>query len=478
MASRSVLACLALLATSACAVMPRELNLAPFWFHRLDDDGKLLEWDAAWPFLHYERTPEGGDDFRVRPLYRRVTEPEVEASEHQFLWPLGRVRNYPEETSARLFPLWSWRSRPDEDGNHEVDWYLLFPFVWGGRSADGRENYFAVLPFFADIPDFLTYDRFRSVLFPLWVGLDKGGHRHDLFLWPFVGISSCAENGHRWFRVLPFYGHDIEPGRWDRRFVMWPFVTWSTENQDTEGGAVRSFSLWPLFGWRTGAEVTGWHALWPLFQMTNKQGHFFTLNLLWPLFRYHWNRADQNLTQWWLWPFVGRTTSDDQRAWNFGWPIVWWREYDDPDGHNEQQWIVPFFWRVVKQQKDGERETHVKVWPLSHHTDRRDADGAPLRGEWSFPSPLPGRDGNVYGLREAYGWIWELLRGYRHGPDDAGTDVLGRLYTTRSRQATTTASVPLLFNFEADAGGARTLRLFQFLPIPLGGGDAAPSPSR
>src|SRR5678816_209199 len=78
MASRSLLACFALFANGACALMPRELNLTPVWFHRLDADGHMLEWDAAWPILHYERTPDGGDDFRIRPLYRRVTEPHLD----------------------------------------------------------------------------------------------------------------------------------------------------------------------------------------------------------------------------------------------------------------------------------------------------------------------------------------------------------------------------------------------------------------
>jgi hypothetical protein len=473
MALRSLLACLALLATSACALMPRELNLTPLWFHRCDAEGNVLEWDAAWPILHYERTPEGGDDFRIRPLYRRVTEPELEAVEHQYLWPFGRHRVYPEETSSRLFPLWSWRSRPNDEGTRDTDWYLLFPFIWGGSSADGREDYFAVLPFFGDIPQFLTYDRFRTLLFPLWVAVDKGGHRHHLFLWPLIGVSACAENGHRWFRVLPFYGHDIEPGNHDRRFLLWPFLAWSTENQDAAGGPVDSFWLWPLFGWREGPEVHGWMALWPFFQATSKQDHFFSLTLLWPFFRYYWNRAEDNVTQWWLWPFYSRVTSNDQRAWTALWPLIWWREYDDPDGHTAQQWVLPFFWRIVQEQKTGERESFVKVWPLLHRSQKRDANGAHVGGDWSLLSPWPWRDGNAYGMQEAYGWMWELARGVRRGRDDVAVDVLGRAFTARERQGETTASVPFLFNYERDRAGNATLRLFQFLPIPVGGGDAA-----
>jgi hypothetical protein len=450
--------------------MPRELNLTPIWFHRMDANGELLEWDCAWPILHYERTAEGGDDFRVRPFYRRVTEPqpEVQAVEHQFLWPLGRIRHYPEETSARLFPLWSWRSRPNEDGERDVDWYALFPLLWGGWSADARENYFALFPLWADIPEFLTYDRFRTLLFPLFVSVDKGGHRHHLVLWPLIGWSNCAEGEHSWFRVLPFYGHDIEANRFDRRFALWPFLTWSTENEDTEGGAVRSFSLWPLFGIRSGAQVAGWHVLWPLFQYTHKQEHFLTLTLLWPFFRYHWNRVDQNLKQWWLWPFYSRVTSDDQDAWTALWPLIWWRRYDDVDGRTDQHWVLPFFWRIRQDRKDGSGEHHWHAWPLLHHTAAHDVDGRRSRGEWSLLSPLPWRDGLAYGVQEAYGWLWELARGVQRSHDDDAVDVLGRTYTSRSRNDGTTASMPFLFNYERLANGERTLRLLQFLPIPLG----------
>jgi hypothetical protein len=455
--------------------MPRELNLTPIWFHRLDEHGNVLEWDAAWPLLHYERTAQGGDDFRVRPFYRRVTEPDLETIEHQFLWPLGRVRKYPEETSARLFPLWSWRSRENEEGTRDIDWYALFPFLWGGWSADARENYFAFLPFYADIPQFLTYDRVRILLFPFWVSVDKGGHRHEQLLWPLIGFSSCAENGHSWFRVLPFYGHDIEPGKHDRRFALWPFFAWSTENLDGESGPVDSFWFWPFFGWREGPKVSGWMALWPFFQSTQKEDHFYVLTVLWPFFRYYWNRAEDNVTQWWLWPFVSRVHSDDQRTWVFAWPLIWWRQYFEPDGLVEQQWVLPFFWHVRQEAKTGETEDFVKLWPLWHRDVKRDDQGAAVGGDWSLLSPIPWRDGNAYGVQEAYGWIWELARGVRRARDDDALDVGGRLFTTRERQGETTSSVPFLFNYERDRAGNRTVRLFQFLPISLGGGDAAPA---
>lgn len=480
LALRSSLIALTALVSSSCAILPRELNLSPVWFHRVASDGTVLEWDCLWPILHYERTPEGGDDFRIRPLYRRVTEPEPAAVEHQFLWPFGRARSDAQESSNRLFPLWSWRSHENDNGVRDVDWYALFPFFWGGTSGDDRENYFAFLPFYADIPQFLTYDRFYAFLFPLYVRVDKGGHRHRMFLWPLIGTSACAESGHQWFRFLPFYGYDIEPGHHDRRYLLWPFVAWSTENIGTDG-EVDSYWFWPLFGWRTGREVGGWMALWPFFQHTWKEDHFTALTLFWPLFHYYWNRADDNVTQWWLWPFVSRVHSDDQRSWSFLWPLIWWREYDDPDGHTEQQWVLPFFWHVVKDEHgradgNGVREEHWKVWPLWHRTVKEDEQDRPVGGDWSILSPWPWRDGNAYGMEEAFGFLWELVTGRQRAADDHAIDVAARLYTRRERGNESSSSVPFLFNYERDPNGAAVLRLFQFLPIPLGGGtDAAPA---
>lgn len=475
MARTSQLLVVVLLCTmsGACSLMPRELNLTPFWFHRMDAEGNLLEWDAAWPIVHYEQTPEGGHDFRIRPFYRRVSDPSPElpedaSTDHQFLWPFGRVQTYPEQTHARLFPLASWREALDENGECETDWYLLFPFLWGGSSEDGEEDYFAFLPFYADIPEFLSYRRFRTILFPLWMGLEKNDHYHQLVLWPLIGWSDCAEGTHSWFRVLPFYAHDIEQGRHERRSILWPLFSWSDENLDARSGPVQSFFFWPLLGWRTGPEVYGWTALWPLFSGTAKRDHFFVLNVLWPIYRYYWNRVEDNVTAWWVWPLFSRVISDDQDSWSALWPLIWWQHYRDPEGTHDSQWLLPFFWRIAKDNEDGSKERHVKVWPLAHSTFKVDQTGKTLSSDWSLLSPLIGHKGLMYGMQEAYGFLWEIARGVQRTPDDSAVDVLGRIYTHRSRQDGTTASMPFLFNYEQDKAGERTLRLFQFLPIPLG----------
>jgi hypothetical protein len=465
-----VLALLSVL-LGGCALFPREFNLSPLWFHRVDEHGELLEMDCLWPIIHYERTAEGGDDFRIRPLYRRFTEPALKATEHQFLWPFGRARYDDEESAYRLFPLWSWRDHRDEKGDHDVDWYLLFPFIWGGRNDARDENYFAVLPFYADIPQFLTYDRFRTILFPLWVRLDKNGHRHSMVLWPFIGFSSCAVE-HSWFHVFPLYAQDVKPGQFERRWLFWPFLGYGRENLDSDD-PVTTFWLWPLFGLRQSRDVSGWSFLWPFFEKTSWRDSYYKLNLFWPFFHYYANKLEDDIVQWWVFPLIGHTVSTGQRAWTLLWPLIWLRQYDDPFSQSRQQFLVPLFWHLhFNDYTSGTESDSTDLYPLVHRRTVRNRDNQLIAGEWTMPSLWPYHQGAGAGFAENYGVFWELFAGRRRSATDDSLDVAGRLFTTRSRGDVVQTSVPWLFNYERAPDGSSTLRLLQILPIHFGAAAA------
>jgi len=477
--ARAAVAAALLLGLSACTFLPAEFNMSPFYRHRLDENGEVLELDVLWPIVHYEQTPEGGDDFRIRPLWRWVTQPPEPGAahrgtvqEHQFLWPFGRVVSDDIETSSRLFPLWWHRAREGEDGQRETDWYCLFPFVWGGGNEDGTEDYFAVLPFYADIPEFLVYDRFHAVLFPLYLGLEKQGQHLHQVLWPFIGWSDDpTDQGREWLKILPFYTHDLDPARYDRHWAPWPVVGWGREKLWTDD-PVDSLWIWPFWGRQTSDHVDSWTVAWPLLQDNHDDEHYRKVNILWPFYQYRWEKNEDGLEQWWLWPLVARTETERQSAWNFLWPLIWIRSYDDPEGVQTQQWVVPFYTHVRREYRDGGVDDFARYWPL-FHTETR-ADGT---GEWSLLSPWLYRDGNAYGVDEAYGWLWTLARGTSRGPDDHAVELAANLYTSRTRRTAagktrTQASVPFLFSWDGDEDGG-VLRLFQFLPIPFTG--SAPS---
>jgi hypothetical protein len=343
------------------------------------------------------------------------------------------------------------------------------PFVWGGTREDGAEDYLAVFPLFADIPQFLTYDRFRSILFPLYVETHKGQRHDHILLWPLVSWGGTEDGDESWFRVLPFYARNVRADQYERYSALWPFVHWGVEELGTSNEFTQFF-LFPLAGWRTGERVHGWTALWPFFQEHVIDGRYYELELFWPLIHVLEDSAEtRRIDQWWFWPLYGQTDSDVQRSWSMLWPVFWFREYDDPDGTQTSDWVLPIYWRVHRDRKDATEDDFVKIWPLAHAESVHDGTA-----DAQVFSPWPWRSDNARGIQELYGWIWTLARRREFGQDDHGFELMAHLFTERSRRGRTQWSVPFLFSYEGGSDGG-VLRLLQFLPIPFGGGSEKPA---
>lgn len=487
---RQLLLYLAAGCLGGCSVLPSEFNLSPIYRHRLDEAGKVLEMDVAWPLIHYQATAEGGGDFRIRPFYRRLTHPDlpgfgpepakaaaaasdpapVSRSDHQFLWPLGRVRTSADETHARLFPLASYDHRKFVDGHSESDWYFLFPFFWGGSDQESPDadpdSYFGLFPVYLDGPgQFLTYDRLTFVLWPLYTRTEKDERVGHIVLWPLLGTGSGPSDGDtRWHRILPLYSFISQAGRFARYSLLWPIFSWGTEYMDTDD-PMSNFAIWPLISWQTSEKISSWSFLWPLFRGQEIKDKKKQLDILWPLFHSLYDNTEGRETHtWWLWPLISRTTGLHQDSWSFLWPLIWWRKYDDPDGVQTQRWVLPFYKSVHRDRKDGGEDDYLQIWPLFHVDKKHNGTG-----EWSFPSPWFYRDGNEVGVSEAYDWLYTLVKGRTRGQDDHAVQTAGHLYTTRTRGERTQTSVPFLFSYESDAKSS-TLYLFNCIPIPLGGG--------
>ena len=450
--------------TTGCGILPSEFNLSPFYRHRMDRDGSVREMDVLWPVFHYRKTEDEGWEFRVRPFYRYVAEgPETEATEHQFLWPFGRVRHADGETRSRLWPVWRYHNRENQNGQRETDWNVLL-LIWGGSSEAGDEDYFGVFPFYLDIPNFLTYDRFRVILFPLYVGLEKADSTAHQVLWPFIGWGGNESGSKSWHRVLPFYGVNIDTERFERYTALWPFVHWGHERLGTDDPVSRFF-LFPLVGWQNSEKLSAWTFLWPFFQEIDEGDRHYKLDLLWPVYRQRELHTDsRDIEQWWLWPFVGHVQTRTRDAWSYLWPLIWTSQNEDHAGLEKQTAVLPFYWSNSHERPDGTIETFDKYWPLFHAED--DGRGT---SHWQFLSPWLWHDRYGEGVQELYGWIWTIATG-RETPSSSNFELAGNLYTSSERDGRYQSSMPLLYNYESDEDGA-TLRLLQFIPIDMSGSD-------
>jgi hypothetical protein len=446
------------LAAASCSALPYEFNLAPFYRQRLDPDGTVRELDVLWPLIHYRTTDDGRSDFRLRPFYRRLGGRVVE---HEFLWPLGRVATGGEEQKARLFPLVYWLEHTDDEGRADLDWHL-FPFLWGG--VENGKSYLALFPVFGGIPDFLTYDRFSWILWPLLSTTRKETERSWMLLWFLAGFgTSSRADGPTWQRLWPLWMQSQHPGKYQRFALLWPFLHWGRERLDT-GRPLSTFHLWPLFGRIAGGDYLALTTLWPLFQYQREGDQVVKWDLPWPFLRwFRDDREERQIRQWWLWPLVSITRTLHWDSDVYLWPLIWLREFRDPDSVRKDRYFLPLYWDWNTVWDDGSEKGAVRVFPLCGVRWQRDGSSAVRVLD---PIPYDG-DGRA-GYEAHYGFLWTLFAHDAHQNGDARTDWFANLYTSRRQAGRQQSSVPFLFNIETEADGSSVFRLFQFLPLRFG----------
>lgn len=464
---------LAALASQGCRMMPPELNLGPLYRHRIAPSGEVAVMDVLWPIIHYESLPEGGYDFRVRPLYRKVHHEARRAEEHQFLFPLGRAASDPEESSFRLFPLAWWRQHRDERDQEDIDWYFLFPLFWGGRSESG-EDYFAFFPLLGRIPEFLSYDEVGWFLFPLRVWSEKGRAHTRSVLWPLAGTGwGDAEGDASWWRVLPFFAASDKPGeRWHCAY-LWPLFSHGEENLG--GRDPRSYwFLFPLFGRSRGSVSASWTLLWPFFRSESINPESTRWDGPWPLFRYVDETAPgpsgepERFRQWWLAPFYAATDSERQWARVVLFPLIWLRDYHDQAIDTWGTYVLPFFWSTGSRRAGGYERRLTRLFPLLA-VEGDSEGGHAVR----LPDPIPWSLDQGEGYREFFDFLWNLYTRRRRG-DRVSVATPANLLCHDIVGGTTTWSIPFLFHTEHRAGGPMTLRLLHLFPIRIGGAARDP----
>ncbi|MCH2113039.1 MAG: hypothetical protein MK213_09295 [Planctomycetes bacterium] len=208
---------------TGCASPHSEIHLGPLYSsHSIPGFSRT---ETAAGLIRKERF-ENATTWAVNPLFWRRTLD----SGHQvtdFLYPLGRSTYDPvrPQTSTRILPFLWYDREMKANGIEEVDWFV-FPFV-GGSASDGSESSFGVFPFYGDLRGFMSWDRLEWILFPFWVRTSQSGRQHTNFLWPVFGKRSGA--GSSGWHAFPFYGTNSLEGKYERRYILWPFWTEAKE---------------------------------------------------------------------------------------------------------------------------------------------------------------------------------------------------------------------------------------------------------
>lgn len=362
-AARFVCACLLL--GSGCAAPNSELNLAPIFARHT-----LPGWQQAellGGMVRKEQHPVPRTR-AVRPLVWRRQHADGRV-ESDFLFGFGRTFHDPSRpvTMFRIFPFGWYRTEDRADGVEDDDWALLFWLVGGGTSDDG-ENYFWIFPFGGHGEDWLSYDEFDFVLWPLWIRNEKQGRTSNHVLWPFFGWQTGTEEG---WRVFPIYGTSSVPGKYQNNYVLWPLIHFNHDRLDQEN---------PRHGWLV--VLVGGH---------QEQGDFDAKTVLWPFIRWS-SQPSKGYKMWSVWPLIkfqegGELLGDLQRVAPFWihyendhteyasvlWPFFWWRRDQlIDDGVRNAWYALPLWYHSVSKWPSGEGSSTTRLWPLGSKVRERD----------------------------------------------------------------------------------------------------------
>lgn len=401
--------------TGGKAPSPFERGLWPIFSADARPWAGVREGRALGPFVHWE-TVEGEQRFELRPLLSRRRRPDL--TRWDLLYPLAATRATPERRQTWL--LWMGRGRADRDGASDSG----FGAAFRGQTADGQ-SYRGVFPLLGSFRGRFGFDRIRFWMWPLFAQGDRGSYRETQILWPFLSFGRGG--GHFKLRLWPLFGIEREAGRYDHRFLLWPFVHWWRERLDSDSP---EHALWilPLYGRRDrGAQHTrAW--LFPLlaYQWNDRDASARRLDLLWPLFSRAHERGRSLLA---VQPFYVERRDGQSRLRSFGLGALsrYVRSGEDSEEREWRVlWVSRFGWR---RDERGER-TRADLWPLFRRTSLRPAKG-PERGTLRVPWLLPLHGLEPDGWRRHWNALFELYEARWLGEQRRSSWVFG-LRETRS----------------------------------------------
>jgi hypothetical protein len=309
------------------------------------------------PFYENRQTDKGSF-FAVRPFYSRTVLEEGEVRD--VLWPLYSRKSFRnEKTSRALFFWFTHQFDADSESPRERNW--LLPFYFQGRDKNG-EDYFALFPLGGTIHEFLGRDQIAFALFPVFGKSQINEVKTTSVLWPV--FSRTRGDGIRRDRVFPILGNSSLEGKYDKRFVLWPF--WNSADYFYPGDSGRSWLLFPFCGRSQMDRESTWWVIPPFFRFTDgeRQDRMFCP---WPFIQ---TLKSDERDKLWIWPLWGR----DVRAQGAvrrsfaAWPFLWSERAEDESRVKTRQMALPFVYREREVLQADEEQTELssywKIWPL------------------------------------------------------------------------------------------------------------------
>ena len=413
---------------------------------------------ALGPLIEHRAQPGAARFTAVRPFYSRSVDPGQERARSEMLWPVATTRTFHHERQWRILLAHGRNYDQTEPGGRYQ--FMLFPVIFAGRDAEHRP-YLGVFPVGGRVRGLLFQDRIDFVLFPLYATAVKGDQQRRHVLWPVLSWGDSPRQRH--FGVFPFYGRTERAGRWDKRYIAWPF--WVSARYTEPGAEGRVRMLWPLF-WRAKLETERtWMFLPPLFRFT-KTEELVRVHAPWPFFQ----RYSGPTEKLYLWPLWGRKSDPHSEQWFLLWPLVSRHQQSRPRSERSRFTFMPFLHHHTTTRPPpasaesatappSVEQRYFELWPLFAY--RRDGESA----QWRAPTLWPGRD--LPPLQRNWTPLWTLYTRERQGDMKEDEALWGLFRYRRDDRHTLHVSLFPLFRYRRDAS-AREQRSWSLLAGLLG----------
>lgn len=376
----------------------KRINISPFFFHNIEQNGAVEEIQAAGPFYSYSASPRQ-KSWSLRPFLSYIRDREKNIEEWQFLYPLGKYRIAAGEKRSYFLPLISGK---EQDGQEKFD---FFPVFWGKTRAG--EKYGGVFPVYGQWKERFTRDEITFVMWPLYSTAKWEGNKKTTILWPVISWTEGPKE--QAFRVWPFYGWEKRPGEYESHFYLWPVGHYSREDLNTNEPLTKKM-IFPLYISETSVNRNKKIILWPFFNYYhNKLVGYKQWDLPWPFIQYA-RAEDYEVKK--FWPLFTEKKKPNAYEFSLLWPFYQYSLEDLPEDkavRSTYRFLLISKAQTTVWPETNEKETVGRLWPLYSLMTRRDGSEY-LR----FPDIIPTAD---EGFERNYGPIFRL---YEYEKDKKG----------------------------------------------------------
>lgn len=339
--------------------------------------------------------------------------------------------------------------------------YSQFWFLYEKESR-GRQNFFAIRPFYMSFSDKTYAFQFRSYLSPIyykeetnywytWSSLfffsgtgfkhEEGDEDEDILLTPLFLWGKGESQRENYYSVFPLYGKIRNKLSYQElNYVLFPIYSeWKYKTYKAKS------IVWPLVMWG-GSETRDDIRIFPFYSKKEHEGKYRRFSILWPFFQWGEERLDKKEPTSYhiFFPFYNRKDSADgnMRSRAFLWfPLInslFSYGYDRKTGQTNYTALFILFQYTTSIKKDTEKLVFFPFYGYSYFANkeaefitpfyiRLSQNTSHLKATSHFLLPFYSHMKNEYVQtgREDYYWkLWPLFRYHKDAEGNFGWNTL------------------------------------------------------